>query len=202
MHFLNVTDTPRGHTEATVSVSRHICIRLVDMAVDTTSPVSMMQLGGADVRRAESVDEFRATFRQLQVFANDVWNPSDLAAFELNLSSFDEIRAMLAKDSVVVVPCDLPDAVIVIPQRQQVWLILIQEPNPGVVVLRDATSLVFWTSPATKRREVPQVATVYSVVRLKVVSELQQLLCGLVMNKVAVGISTVEESFERHVFLS
>jgi len=109
---------------------------------------------------------------------------------------------MLTKDSVVVVPCNLPDPVIMVAKRQQVWLILIQESNSGVVVLRDATSLVFWTSPATQRREVPKIAAMNAVVRFEVVSELQQLLCRLVMNQVAVGVSTVEESFECHVFLS
>jgi hypothetical protein len=118
------------------------------------------------------VNKLRTTFRQLQVFANDVWNPSDLAAFEINLSSLDEIRAMFTENPVVVVPSDLPDAIIVIPQREQVWLILIQESDPSVVVLRDAPSLVFWTSPAPKWREVPQVATVDSVMRFEVVSKL------------------------------
>jgi hypothetical protein len=109
---------------------------------------------------------------------------------------------MLTKDAVIVVPCDLPDAIIVIPQREQVWLILIQESNPGIVVLRDSPSLVLWTSPAPKWREVPQVATVDSVMRFEVVSKLQKFLCGLVMNQISVRISTIEESFECHVFLS
>jgi hypothetical protein len=148
------------------------------------------------------MNELGATFRKPQVFANDVWNPSDLAAFEINLSSFDKIRAMLTEDSVVVVPCDLPDAIIVIAKRQQVWLILIQEPDPGIVVLRDTASFVFWTSTAPKWREVPQVATVDSVMRFEVVSKLQKFLCGLVMNQISVRISTIQESFECHVFLS
>jgi len=114
VHLLDVAEAAGGHAQAAVGVGGDVGVGFVNVAVDAASPVSVMQFSWANVRRAEPVDEFRAAFREFEEFANDVWNPSDLAAFELNLGSLDEIGAMLAEDSVVVVPCDLPDAVIMI----------------------------------------------------------------------------------------
>ena len=83
---------------------------------------------------------------------------------------------MFTQDSIAVIPSDLPDSVIMISKRQHVWLVFIKELYPGSKVIGNTTSLVFWTRPAPQWRKIPKVSTMDSIVRLKVVSKLQEFL--------------------------
>ena len=63
VHLLNVTDATGRHAHSPVSVSGNVCIRFVNVSVETASPVSMVQFSWTYVRRAEPVNELGTTFR-------------------------------------------------------------------------------------------------------------------------------------------
>ena len=65
-------------------MTSYIDIGLVDMAVDTGSPVLKMALSWVH-RSSEPVDELWPTFGQREKLADVVWNPLNLTLTELIL---------------------------------------------------------------------------------------------------------------------
>ena len=196
-HLFDVSQTADGECLPSVDVPRRVFVRLVNVARDAVAPVLMMSRRWV-LGRWKTVDEFAVCIWKLNVFVDLIGNPFDPHLLESLLACRGEFLASLTQDPVAAFHRVHPDAVIVVPEREEVRSIGFKESHPGMEVLADAVCFLFLRRSSAEAGEVEHVAEADLVMRFPAIAEVEELLDRDRAAKLAMVVRPDDESLEAH----